>query len=275
MLLWIVLLSFGSVTVSSCGDPTGTDTTKNVQGVSQSRQDLLKIIEGGWVNQEYRESLIKLHSPMFAAEAGRPVQEMYFDISNVSGDTVINGTGRLNYLEGERFDVVFFEKDGVTKMKIDQGRNYADSKVIFLDYVIAGADTTLLLINQVNNDTARFVREFTKAPMKAGVPVNALEHCVNNALLAGEWTAADGSKVTFDASGNVTGWGKWTWYSVEIEKYGADVQPDVVSVYNDKIGATYVFTLDNDRLSVYNYDAGTDEQQWTRGKLVMELVKGE
>jgi len=269
-----LLFSFGAISVISCGQTPGADTAKSSQSDKISRQDLLKIIEGGWVNQDYRESLIKLHSPMFAAEAGRPVQEMFFDISNVSGDTVLNGTGRLNYMEGERFDVVFFEKDGATKMKIDQGRNYADSKVIYLDYSIsASADTMLLLINQANNDTDLFVREFRSAPMKAGIPVNALEHFVNLSMFEGEWTATDGTKVVFDASGNVTGWGKWTWYSVEIDKYGAEVQPDIISLYNEKIGASYVYTLDNDRLSVYNYDAETDDSQWSRGNLVVELVR--
>lgn len=266
------LLSVTSISVSSCGEQTKGDTTQVVDKSAISREDVLHIIEGGWVNTEYAEALERVHSPMFAAESGRPVQEMYFDIYYVRGDTVVNGTGRLNYIEGERFDVVLFNKDGRTQMKIDQGGELTEKKPIYLDYEI-GEDTTLILISVANNDTTRFTREFRKAPKKADVPQNALEHFVNRVLFEGEWKATDGSVVTFGSNGTVSGWDKWTWFSVEIDKYGIETQPDVMSVYNSKIGATYVYTLDNDRLSVYEYGYATGSTQWTRGKLVMELVK--
>jgi hypothetical protein len=60
---------------------------------------------------------------------------------------------------------------------------------------------------------------------------------------------------------------------VEIDKYGTEVQPDVMSAYNDKIGATYVYTIDNGRLSVYEYDTNANDATWTRGKLVAEFTK--
>ena len=212
---------------------------------------------------------------MFAAEAGRPVQEMLFDITNVKGDTVFNETGRLNYLDGERFDVVFYDEGGNARMKIYQGQGFDGAKPVYLDYKIDAAenDTMLFLVNSATNDTSWFRREFRKAPMKAGIAENALEHFVNRALFEGEWKTMDGAIVKFAANGTVTGWDKWTWFSVEIDKYGSEIQPDVMSAYNDKMGATYVYTLDNDRLVVYEYDSSSEDGMWTRGKMVIELMR--
>lgn len=274
MLFLPLFFSGAAIVLDSCTNPPAAETLVSPGKGLASREDLLKIIEGGWVNFEYEESILRVHSPMFAAEAGRPVQEMLFDISNVKGDTVFNGTGRLSYLQGERFDVVFYEEGGLTKMKIDQGKSYQPEKPVFLDYSIDNDhDTVLLLINTASNDTAWFRREFRKAPVKAGIPLNALEHYVNRVLFQGEWKSADGKTVTFNANGTVSGWEKWTWFSVEIDKYGTEIQPDVMSAYNDKMGATYVYTLDNDRLSIYEYDSQDGDGTWTRGKVVAEFTR--
>lgn len=268
------LIFIGSVNgISSCNEPVVTDTVVSPGKGHASRTELLQIIEGGWVNREYAEVLERVHSPMFAAESGRPVQEMMFDVSNIKGDTVYNGTGRLNYLQGERFDVVFFDEGGVTKMKIDQGKSYQPEKPVYLDYTIRDSDTMLLLINSANNDTGWYHREFRDAPVKAGIPQNALEHHVNRVLFEGEWKSQDGQNVKFNANGTVNGWEKWTWFSVEIDKYGLDVQPDIMSAYNDRMGATYVYTLDNDRLTIYQYDSQTGDGTWTRGKVVAEFTR--
>lgn len=270
----VLVLGFAlsTVAITSCGEPKAGDSTSTVSGSTASKEDLLKIIEGGWVNVAYGEALKRVHSPMFAAEAGRPVQEMLFETANAKGDTVYNSTGRLNYLDGERFDVVFTTENGSVRMKINEGTTAAQEP-LYLNYKIAGGDTLLYVVNANTNDSVWYTREFYKAPQKAGVAQNALEHFVNRNLFAGEWKAADGSVVTFTADGKVSGWAKWTWFSVEIDKYGSEIQPDVMSAYNDKMGATYVYTLDNDRLSVYEYDSNSQDGMWTRGKLVIELTR--
>ena len=102
--------------------------------------------------------------------------------------------------------------------------------------------------------------------------MSPLEFCVNNELLAGEWTSSSGQKVTFNPNGTVSGWDAWTMYSLEVDKFGIEVQPDVISAYNDKKGATYVYTLDNGKLSVYEYMSEGNEA-WTRGKLVAEFTR--
>lgn len=261
----------GSSVFITCNSPKASDSIVSPGQGHASRPELLQILQGGWVNTEYAEALQRVHSPMFAAEAGRPVQEMMFDASHVKGDTVLNGTGRLNYLDGERFDVVFFDEGGVTKMRIEQG-TFKPEKPVYLDYAIdQNRDTMLLLINAVNNDTSWFRREFRHAPAKAGIPQNAIEHHVNRSLFEGEWISDKGATVTFNANGTVTGWDKWTWFSVEIDKYGAEVQPDVMSAYSDKMGATYVYTLDNNLLTIYEYDSKTGDGTWTRGKMVVEF----
>jgi hypothetical protein len=261
------------VSITSCGDPGDSDSAVVVSAGSASKEDLIRIIEGGWVNVNYEEALLRVHSPMFAAEAGRPVQELMFDPARMKGDTMINGTGRLNYLEGERFDVVFVSEGGGTVMKIYEGPGLEVSDPTTLTYKIAGGDTMLCVVKKTGNDSIWFRRTFHKAPQKSGIAQNALEHFVNQSLFAGEWKAQDGSIVTFTADGKVSGWAKWTWFSVEIDKYGSEIQPDVMSAYNDKMGATYVYTLDNDRLSIYEYDSNSEDGMWTRGKMVAELTK--
>lgn len=258
---------------TSCGETTEGDSTVVVATGTASREDLLKIIDGGWVNVNYADALLRVHSPMFAAEAGRPVQELMFDVSKIKGDTVFNNTGRLNYFEGERFDVVFANEGGSTIMKIYEGGELDVTDPATLTYKITGADTMLCVVKKVGNDSIWYRRTFHKAPLRAGIAQNALEHFVNQSLFAGEWKTQDGSIVTFTADGKVSGWAKWTWYSVEIDKYGSEIQPDVMSVYNDKMGATYVYTLDNDRLSIYEYDSNAADGMWTRGEMVAELMK--
>ena len=269
----IIALSVFLFIVVGCGDTAVKEDPAPVKG-NASREDLMKIIEGGWVNSDYADALNRVHSPMFAAEAGRPVQELMFEVGGMKGDTVVNSTGRLNYLTGERFDVVLFDENGVTKMKIYQGET-GDFKPLFLDYTFEQGtnDTLLMIINPGSNDTTWFRREFHKAPAKAGIAQNALEHYVNRALFGGEWLDTEGNTVTFDPNGTVKGWDKWTWYSVEIDKYGTEIQPDVMSAYNDKFGATYVFTLDNDRLQIYEYDSEKGDAGWTRGKVVAEFKR--
>lgn len=262
-----------NVGFTSCNGTTEGDSTIVVSNGNVSREDLLKIIDGGWVNLNYEEALLRVHSPMFAAEAGRPVQELMFDVSTMKGDTVFNNTGRLNYFQGERFDVVFANEGGSTTMKIYEGAGLDVTDPATLTYKISGADTMLCVVKKIGNDSIWYRRTFHKAPLRAGIAQNALEHFVNQSLFAGEWKAQDGTTVTFSADGKVSGWAKWTWFSVEIDKYGSEIQPDVMSAYNDKMGATYVYTLDNERLSIYEYDSNTADGTWTRGELVIELMK--
>jgi hypothetical protein len=270
-LLLVIAAGVSSTGITSCNESVDHDSTAAVNGNTASKEDLLKIIQGGWVNVEYGNVLNRVHSPMFAAEAGRPVQEMLFETGNAKGDTVYNSTGRLNYLDGERFDVVFAQENGSVRMKIYEGETALEADSVYLDYRIADGDTLLCVVNARTKDSTWYGREFHTAPQKAGVAQNALEHFVNRNLFAGEWKTEDGSTVTFTADGKVSGWAKWTWFSVEIDKYGTEIQPDIMSAYNDKMGATYVYTLDNDRLSIYEYDSNSEDGMWTRGKLVIEL----
>lgn len=265
-----VFLAGGSLMISGCGDKSATDSTATVQGEANSKEEILKIINGGWVSADYIDALHRVHSPMFAAEAGRPVQEMTFDVSKMKGDTVYNTSGRLNFIEGNRYDLVITETNNGVVLVINDGVD--GNAEIKATYKISGSDTLLALINSATNDTNWYVNQYKTVPRKGDLPVSPLEYCVNNELLAGEWTSASGQKVTFNANGTVSGWDAWTMYSLEVDKFGVEVQPDVISAYNDKKGATYVYTLDNGRLSIYEYMSEGSEA-WTRGKLVAEFTR--
>jgi hypothetical protein len=266
-----LILSTGSgMLISGCGTPSTTDSLKTENGMAQSREDVLKIINGGWVNVEYVDALHRVHSPMFAAEAGRPVQEISFDVTKMKGDTVYNTSGRLNFIEGDRFDLVISNGNNGLLLTINDG--IEGNAEIKAGYKIADGDTLLSLINTANNDTTWFVNQYKVVPRKADLPVSPLEYCVNNELLSGEWKSSSGQTVTFHPNGTVTGWDAWTMYSLEVDKFGVEIQPDVISAYNDKKGATYVYALDNGKLSVYEY-MSEGEEAWTRGKLVQEFTR--
>lgn len=265
-----LLAGGGSMMISGCGDKAKTDSTAVIQGEANSKEDVLKILNGGWVNAEYVDALKRVHSPMFAAEAGRPVQELNFDISKMKGDTVYNSSGRLNFIEGTRYDLIVTESANGVLISVNDG--IEGNGEIKVTYKLTNDDTLLAFINSKNNDTTWYTNQFKTVPRKGDLPVSPLEFCVNNELLAGEWTSSSGQKVTFNANGTVTGWDAWTMYSLEVDKFGIEVQPDVISAYNDKKGATYVFTLDNGKLSVYEYMSEATET-WTRGKLVAEFTR--
>lgn len=238
------------------------------------KQPLLKIIEGGWVNEEYIAAFRKFHSPMIAAGYGLPNQQMAFDISNISGDTVINAMGRLNYHEGERFDVVFYKKtDGKISMRIKEDRNYVTDPLL-LNYAIEGSDTILLLTITEGKSTftARFRRQFRDFPENDEVHLTALEYFINQNLFSGNWKM-NGQTITFSDNGKITNFKNYQKFSVSSVEENASSRPDEISFYNDTAGVTYAFTIDNKRMQLYEIKESEDGYKFSRGKLIGELEK--
>ncbi|CAN5830167.1 hypothetical protein BH11BAC7_BH11BAC7_06160 [soil metagenome] len=238
------------------------------------KQKLLKIIEGGWVNEKYIELFNRFRSPMTVAATDLFLQQVAFDISNVSGDTLLNALGRLNCNEGERFDVIFYKnKNGVTVMKLVENRNEPE-KSFDLDYEIKGMDT-VLIINGVKNNivqTARFQRQFRRILSADEVPVTAMEYYVNKALFSGEWKM-NGTEILFNENGHVKNFRSYHHYSVSTRDDEAASRPDEISFYSDTSGVTYAFTVKSNRIQLYELFHAEDGMSFSRGRMIGELKR--
>lgn len=238
------------------------------------KQVLLKVIEGGWVNEEYMKILRETNSPMAAASSGIAVQQMAFDISNLEGDTLLNVIGRLNYNESERFDVIFYKKTGgAAGMKLTDNRDYPAS-ALELNYSIEG-DDTILLMNMRNGKTpgiTRYRRQFRKFSAADEIPVTAMEYLVNKNLFAGKWKL-DNEEVQFTEKGEVKNFSGFKRYSVSTVEQEPGSRPDEISFYNDSAGVTYAFTVKNNTIQLYEISESDDGLHFSRGRMIGELKR--
>jgi hypothetical protein len=234
------------------------------------KQQLLQIIEGGWVNEEYIKMFRRLRSPMAVAAKEISLQQIAFDISNLSGDTLLNAIGRLNCNEGERFDVIFYpDKEGKTKMKLVENRAEL-FKSLMLDYEINDRDTILLVKRSGDSAPLRFKRQFRQLFSAEDIPVTAMEFYVNKELLSGDWEM-DGRKISFTEEGNVGNFKSFRHYSIITRDPQAASLPDEISFYNDTAGITYAFTVRNNTIQLYGLRQSEDGTEFSRGELVGEL----
>lgn len=238
------------------------------------KQKLLQIIEGGWVNEKYIELFNRYRSPMMVAASDLFLQQVAFDISNLSGDTLLNALGRLNCDEGERFDVIFYKgKNSKTGMKLVENRNEPE-KAFDLDYEITGKDTILIVHGIKNNvpQTARFKRQFREIFSTDEIPVTAMEYYVNKALFSGEWEM-EGKKILLTEKGKVKNFRSFLHYSVSTRDDEAASRPDEISFYNDTAGVTYAFTVRSNRIQLYELHHSEDGMSFSRGGMVAELKR--
>ncbi|HEU4718346.1 MAG TPA: hypothetical protein VFU15_10955 [Bacteroidia bacterium] len=243
-----------------------------------AKQRLLRILEGGWVNEDYISALDDLHSPVKAASAGLPERQMAFDISHVNGDTLVNGRGRMDYDATERFDIVFFMKrDSTVGFRIGENPGYNDEQYA-LNYSFENNDTILLLtVSGEKTVTYRFRRVFRAFPESDNVTITAIEYFINETLFNGKWKSSDGKETEFLPDGRVKNFKGYKRYSVYCEKENAVSRPDEISFYNDTSGVTYAYTLIDNVLKFYELKESDDGMEISRGKLVtsMEMVKAE
>jgi hypothetical protein len=275
----ILLFFFFLLLIFSCNQPAKvqpmqvTDANEGFQPDS-AKQRLLNIIEGGWVNEEYIKAFEQLHSPMAVAAKGLFLQQIAFDISNLSGDTLLNVIGRLKYNEAERFDVIFYSRsNGKTGMKLAQNRNVVLNE-FELNYAIEGKDTILLVYTYgaKMTHTARFRRQFRKFLSTDEIYITALEFFVNRSLFAGDWEMA-GNKISFTEKGGVRNFRSFKHYAVATIEQEPASRPDKISFYNDTSGVTYAFTIKNNKIQLYELEESENGMQISRGKMIGELKK--
>ncbi len=261
--------------VVGCGveeKPAAIDSDKGKFCSDVEKQALLKIIEGGWVNEKYIELFDRFQSPMTVASKELFLQQVAFDISNLSGDTLLNAIGRSNCNEGERFDVVFYKnQNGKTAMRLVETRSEM-GKAFDLGYELKGKDTILVVTGERNNvaQTARFKRQFRQVFSADQLPVMAIEYYVNKNLFAGEWEMS-GSTVSFSEKGEVKNFNAYRHYSVSTRDEEPASRPDEISFYNDTAGVTYAFTVKSNRIQLYELFHSEDGTEFSRGKMIGEM----
>jgi uncharacterized protein YkuJ len=258
----------------SC-QPVTEKNSAAIQPISDVvKQNLLKIIEGGWVNEEYIKALKASHSPMSAAASGIYIQQMAFDISNVSGDTLLNVIGRLNSNESEKFDVIFYKKPGGKEgMKLVENREDLSSS-FGLNYLIEKNDTILTVdFHEGNNShTMRYRRQFRKFLPADEIQVTAMEFFVNKTLFTGKWLM-NGKEILFSEKGEVKNFGNYQHFSVSTVEQEPASRPDEISFYNDSTGITYAFTVRNNTIDLFEISGQEDGMHFSRGKMIGEMKR--
>ncbi|MDQ3108605.1 MAG: hypothetical protein M3R17_01805 [Bacteroidota bacterium] len=268
-LICLSILFFASCNVEQ--KPSAIPESQEIFCSGADKNKLLQIIEGGWVNEEYIKMFLRLRSPMAVAAKEIALQQLAFDISNLSGDTLINAIGKLNCNEGERFDVIFYTgKNGKTKMKLVEDRDDL-SNALELDYEIAEGDT-ILVVKKGSAPSARFKRQFRIIFSANDIPVSAMEYYVNKHLFAGEWEM-NGAAISFTEKGSARNFKSFRHYSVTTRDPEAASLPDEISFYNDTSGITYAFTVRNNTIQLYELKQSEDGTAFSRGPLFGELKR--
>lgn len=240
---------------------------------------LLPLVEGGWVETGLADSIAARQSVKAAWDSLLFEAEMCFDISNLSGDTLFNGRGRLNYHEGERFDIVFKkEKDGRIRMDIDDGRNYTACPLVVTP-VQEGGDSLLLLASRCGDSNgSRFRRVFRKPPARHEADITALEYFVNSRLFAGRYEVESRSgflstgTVQFNENGSVYGLVNYSWYRIETDFSGNGSAPFDMIMLGNETGepfASYAWEKKGGVLLLYRIAQSNGQTQ--RGPLEASL----
>jgi hypothetical protein len=261
-------LALLSLILFSCGNETKPAISVNEKQM-QDKKELLRIIEGGWVNEEYIQALKKYQSPMAAASYGLPVPQMAYDISKLEGDTLVNLLGRFHHPEADRFKLVFYSI-GNGKMGMRTFELPNDPSRFVLNYQIDLVDTTLELIG--DSIHAQYNRVFRQFPQRDGIILTATELCVNQELFAGKWLL-NGDTVVLTEYGQISNMKRYSRYSIATSSEYPKSNPDEISFYNDSAGVNYAWILKGKDLELYEMERNRYRLTLNRGRLVYTMRK--
>ncbi|TND09289.1 MAG: hypothetical protein FD123_1376 [Bacteroidetes bacterium] len=258
------------------------DSFKTNQTDSAEVKRLLQIVEGGWVDTVLAGAIERKKSVRAGYSEGLNEAEFYFDISSLSGDTLINSRGRSFYHESERFDIIFRKNlEGKPFMEIYDGRNFASVKIM-LNYIFTGNDTLLSIFNSRLGAQGVYKRVFRKPPSRNEVDITALEYLVNKTLFEGVYKLTTGKysqasdTVSFAADGTVKGFQGLTWYRVETDFGHGNAPPfDMVMLSNEEgmPFPTFAFERKGNVLFLYAVKNASGEGMPSREKLVYRLER--
>jgi hypothetical protein len=236
--LIIILLFLVGVSCTNKTEKIVSDSEKvNNENSKNSLSDLLKIIDGNWISDDY---LSKIENSK-AILTNEPYNSSLLGFS-VLKDSLADGTdylyGYTAHDAGDTWPVYY---------------NTAESR---LEYDVRKSDgndpPSTFYVNIVNNTTVDLV--FTDK--KVRYRKTDLDTALRQILFEGTYTDAHNRPVTFSANGNITGLDNYTFYRVQFDPDGEEGIPfDGITLYKSEkedSGKTFHFKIQDKALVLYN-----------------------
>jgi hypothetical protein len=181
----------------------------------EARKKLLSIIHGGWVKQEYVDSIIKTKSPYRSGKQYLSNVELIIDTTNIIGDTIMNPGCSSNGKESYYFRIVL-KHDSLNNpiMQMLYNHNYMNMD-FFLEYSISSGDTILYMIKKDLNSgeiksKTRYKRVYNNPP-ENNYSIDPTTIFLNRTLIAGKYKLYNAknklisNQVEFKKEGKVEG----------------------------------------------------------------------
>jgi hypothetical protein len=239
----------------------------------------VKQIQGHWVRNDYLSLLEVTKSPLLARTGAEGVASMFFDPSNLEGDSLGVSMNFNNHEGGKLY--LFLNKH------IENQNSYLlDAPLaegggtnpygIQLEY---GKDTTLLLIEYDAAKKPNAVFRYSCISHSKYLAVDAVQYALNQRLFEGTYRIEDSKQtVTFSKEGKVSNWTNYTQYAANTDfVVGGDNTVDLLSFYRkeaDFSGATdFSFTIHGDTLSLYDVEVSDKTLSYQRKALKHMLFK--
>jgi hypothetical protein len=218
--LIVVLLAF----IIAC-DSGKEKKSKEAPISPEAKKELLGIIHGGWVKQEYVDSIIKTKSPYKSHKHYMSNVELIIDTTNVIGDTIMNPGCSTNGKESYYFKIVL-KYDSLNKpsMLMLYNHNYMN-KDFFLEYAISHKDTILYMIKKdLNNGEVINKIPYKKiyySPPENDYSIDPTTIFLNRILITGKYKLYNAknelisNQVEFKEEGKVEGFPGYKKYYLE------------------------------------------------------------
>jgi hypothetical protein len=209
--LIVLLLPF----LIACKDGKEINSKEEKTISPEARKELLCIIHGGWVKQEYVDSIIKSKSPYRSSKQYLSNVELIIDTTHVVGDTLMNPGCSTNGKESYYFRIAL-KYDSLNKqtMQMLYNHNYMNMD-FFLDYSISSGDTILYMIKKdINSGEIKSKTPYKRVynnPPKNDYSIDPTTIFLNRTLIAGKYKLYDAKnklisdQVEFKEEGKVEG----------------------------------------------------------------------
>ena len=189
----------------------------------EAKRELLSIIHGGWVKQEYVDSIVKTRSPYKSSKLYLSNVELIIDTTNATGDTIMNPGCSTNGKESFYFKIVM-KHDSLNKptMQMLYNHNYINMD-FFLEYSISSRDTILYMIKKdINSRESKIsYKRIYNNPPENNYSIDPTTIFLNRNLIAGKYKLYDANnklisnQVEFKEDGHVEGLPEYKNYYLE------------------------------------------------------------
>jgi hypothetical protein len=263
--LIILLLPF----VIACNEGKRINSKESETISTEDKKELLSIIHGGWVKQEYVDSIIRTKSPYKSSKQYLSNVELIIDTANATGDTIMNPGCSTNGKESYYFRIAL-KHDSLNKpiMQMLYNHNYINTD-FFLEYSISSRDTILYMIKKNLNtrepkSKTPYKRIYNNPPGN-NYSIDPTTIFLNRTLIAGKYTLYDaknkliGNEVEFKEDGKVEGFPECEHFY--LESYYGDAGNynynfDYVVFSSSEKRSVFRWTLEKDIFKFYEIISG-------------------